>query len=166
MGSIENWQFCHQQRECALHNKKSTVQQSKGAIRKLFLCTTIGWIVVLVSWFWKKIINNKQKWANCRDGNPHQFCTVWNFQKYLWVFPQVLEGFFHRYFLKFAKVLVEKPLKYLREKPENIYRLTRATKPTRFQNKFSTWIWTWVPVLDKSFGDIWGEIPLPQYVGS
>ena len=47
-----------------LHNNKSAVQHSKGTIRKLLLRIIIGWIVVLVSWFWKKIINNKQKWAN------------------------------------------------------------------------------------------------------
>ena len=42
MGSIENRQFRHQQRECALHNKKPTVQQSKGTIRKLFYAIQSG----------------------------------------------------------------------------------------------------------------------------
>ena len=71
-GSIENWQFRHQKRECPLHNNKPTVRKSKGVIQKLLLRTIIGWIVILVSLFWRKIINNKQKWANCHNGNRHQ----------------------------------------------------------------------------------------------
>ena len=54
MGSIEKRQFRHQSHECALHNNKPTVQQSKGTIRKLLLRIIIGWIVVLVVFILKE----------------------------------------------------------------------------------------------------------------
>ena len=68
------WKHC--QHGSHLRNNQPTVRRSNDTIRKLLIRAIIVWIVVSVSLFWKKIINNKVKMGKFAINNANDLYTT------------------------------------------------------------------------------------------